>query len=127
MVIDATMVYSGPQVTGYVVLRFGGTSPDCPNYYHEVTPQMISGEDGDTVMLFGFEVSNELYANPPNWLTYAMGVVADVEVRANGQYDVMLVDNWYLYDGSEARSVMTASPIPVAQLEAEVEAAVGGP
>jgi len=124
VVIDSTETFTGTSATGFVILKYGGRSADCPDYEYVDEPIILAGSEGDEGVVFGSSVPAGLYTDPPNWLQYAESVAAEVELVTGGQYDVLILDNWYLYDGTDAVSVISPSPIAITQLEAEIEAAV---
>lgn len=122
VVLNVTTQYKGSSVTGYVVMRSGGTSAFCPDYTYEIDPQPITGAVGDTVMALLVDVDSDIAAYNPPWLQYLTAVAAQLSV-GGATYVVKMPANWYLYQGSAATSASSSAPIAVAQLELEIEEA----
>ncbi len=124
VVIDATEIYSGSQFTGYVVLRWGGTSAQCPDYTFEVEPDILSGSVADQGMFFITEFHPDTLQRtpPPAWMVHATTYRDQLNSDRQDNYLLAHVINWYRYDPPDAWSEMTI-PRTIATLEADVIAA----
>lgn len=122
VVLQATTIYSGPQVTGYIVPRFGGTTAACPNYMYESDPQIVQGSVGDSAIVYLYDQS---YTAPiPPWFQHLETLAAQLSTPPSVVYRVMMPYNWYRYVGTDAvNSLRSMLNLPVGQLEAEVDAA----
>ncbi len=130
VVLDAVHVYSGTAVSGYVVGRAGETSPDCPGYVYETSPECREGEVGDMVMLFAHSIwpeDEELYRGGDIFWPGHLYSIRDELNRLPGKhYEAVGVVTWFLYHEGYAWSCNFLHPMPIAELEAEVEALTGG-
>jgi len=121
-VLQAVTIYSGTQVTGYVVPKWGGATTACPNYVYESLPQLVQGNVGDHAMVVLYEQS--YLTNPPQWFQYLEAYAAQLSIPPNVAYRVMMPYTWYRYVGSDAiNSIRIVLNMPISQLESEVDAA----
>lgn len=125
VVITATNVYSGSEVTGYVVVKWGGVSAACPDFEHITSPKELDVSVGDEGMIFLDAPSGSLLATPRPWLQRAINLANQLNSDPNVHYDVMLLDAWYKYQGSNAFLALLGQTLSINQLETEVETATG--
>lgn len=119
--LRATHVYSGSNATGYVVVRWGGTTQACPDYTYEANPQLMTGEAGSEGMAFMTDVPTRWQSSPPHWYTHVAARVAELN-STGGNYEAKLLKYWYLYETDYAQSSRFATHrMPIAQLESDVE------
>lgn len=121
VVVTATNVYTGTANTGYVLIRWGGTAAVCPDYIHEVEPQILTGDVGDEAMAFLMGIPTSIMQSPPPWLAYAIGIRDALNSNPETDYEVMLLFDWYEYDGTLATSQLQPDdPVEIVDLEDEV-------
>lgn len=123
VVLDATHIYSGTEVTGYVVIRVGGTTAACPD--HEVTTSdcFVANEGDDGLAeLKGF--SPEFVAINPPWYQHLVAIADELNENPNVHYEPALLFNWYRYSGAMAESWSLGTPVAISTLEAIIEGAL---
>lgn len=117
-VIDATSIYSGTTVDGYVIIRWGGTSSACPDYEYIQDPNILQGTVGTTGMLFIWDPPSDWDTDPPSWFSHAQSVANDLN-GAGGNYVAVIADNWYRYSGTDAISEINGT-----EAQTDLESAV---
>lgn len=125
VVITATNVYSGSEVTGYVVVKWGGIAAACPGFEHIISPNEFDVSVGDEGMIFLDAPGSSLLANPRPWLQRAINLTNQLNSDPNVHYDLMLLDEWYEYQGNNASLAIISQTLPISQLESEVDLATG--
>lgn len=125
VVITATNVYSGSEVTGYVVVKWGGVSSACPDYEDISNPKTFDANVGDEGIVFLDAPSSSMLGTPRPWLQRAITLANQLNADPNSHYDVMLVDEWYKYQGNNASVAIISQTLPISQLESAIEAATG--
>jgi len=124
-VLRITHSYKGDaDVAGYVVVRWGGATGDCPDAVYERSPEMLGLNlvPGSSGMLFA-ESLPERWNNP---VTAHLKAVAD-ELSADGETFVpMHPVQWFAYEGQEASSTWSGEALPIYMLRLGVEGAQHG-
>lgn len=120
-VIDATTIYSGTTVDGYVIIRWGGTSSACPDYEYVQDPSILQGTVGTVGMLFVWDPPSDWDTDPPSWFSHAQSVANDLN-GAGGNYVAVIADNWYRYSGTDAISEISGTEAQI-DLESAVATA----
>jgi hypothetical protein len=123
VVVTASLVYSGAQVTGYVINRLGGVSARCPGFEHRDLPNAFAAGVGDRGMVLLRPLPDEVMSDPPPAILRAIAVAEQLNAVPGVRYDVMSVVAWYRYIGGDAVLEILDRTLSVQQLEAEIEAA----
>lgn len=122
VVLDATQIYSGTSVTGYVVAKWGGAISGCPDYTYSTNGDVLTGAANDIGMVFLYEPPEDWETEPPNWFSH-LQAIADGLSQENVEYRPMLIQNWYLYNTSAgtAATIHPSGNYTISELEAEIE------
>lgn len=121
-VLDQITAYKGDEVTGYVLIHYGGVSPACPDYNFKLVPDFISGiEPGETGMYFLYDRVKGV-GTIEGAFTEAARLRDALNESPGASYKVVTSLEMFRYDGVSATSNY-AGALPITQLEAEVEAA----
>jgi hypothetical protein len=126
IVLQATNIYSGTSVAGYVVARWGGTASSCPDYIHHSPDDLMTGVIGDEGIAFMVDPPVEWVMDPPDWFTHLVSTANSISTPSN-VYKPMLIWNWHLYDpnsGNAATKLDGEQLISITQLESDVQQAV---
>ncbi len=123
IVLDATDVYSGTADTGYVIIRMGGVTAECPDYAHVVEPAFAE-DVGDEGIIELRSIPEFLLEDPPPIYQHLLDKAEELNEDEKVHYEPMLVWTWYRYVGSSAESRNLVTPMPVTQLESEIQTAV---
>lgn len=120
IVLDYMQGYKGADVDGYVVARFGGTTPSCLGYT-SVFDELLIGRVGNTGIAFLEEPPADWLTDPPLWFTHVQAKAKQLNDEGS-TYKPMILTNWYLYNGSQAQSsAVFEETVAVATLEQALE------
>jgi hypothetical protein len=120
VVLEATHVYSGTPVTGYVVIRDGGVSPECPEfaYVGDLEPE---GQVGDVGIIELITLDGPSRHEPPPAIQHLLARAEALNAAPDVRYEPMLLWAWYRYSGQRVLSRQLVTPMPIDLLELEIE------